>query len=157
VIASLASNFIERYIVESGFSYEAVRHDYGYDLMMFTYDSDGYTEEGLVYLQIKASDSLSVGPDGCIVPIDVRDYNIWVDEPMPVFLIAFDATARKGYWLYVQHYFETDSSRRPNAAAATVRVRIPRKNTVDASFVRYAQARKADVLLQLVGRTVHHG
>ena len=38
--------------------------DYGYDLILFTFDEQGYAEPDLVYLQLKAAETLqAVGSD----------------------------------------------------------------------------------------------
>lgn len=44
VIANLGVNFVERQALLCGFSVERVVHDYGTDLLLFTYDNDGSTE-----------------------------------------------------------------------------------------------------------------
>jgi Domain of unknown function (DUF4365) len=157
VIASLASNFVERVVLECGFTFEVVRHDYGYDLIVFTYDGDGFFEEGHVLFQLKASDSLRLDAGTCSIDVDIRDYNRWISEPMPVFLIAFDASARKGYWLYVQQYFGTIPEYRPGPSAATIRVTIPRQNKVNASFMWHAQRCKSNIVQQFAQRIDHHG
>jgi hypothetical protein len=51
-------NFAERQILLAGFSVERVVHDYGYDLLMFTYDEGGEVEAGHVLIQVRATDKL---------------------------------------------------------------------------------------------------
>lgn len=46
IIADLSANHVERYILRCGFSVERVQHDYGIDLVLFTYNSDGEIEPG---------------------------------------------------------------------------------------------------------------
>jgi hypothetical protein len=59
-----------------------------------------------------------------------RDYDLWMLERMPVILILFDASRRRGYWLAVQGYFSEDAARRPKKGAKTVRVRVPKRQAV---------------------------
>ena len=60
IIAELSVNYVERYALQCGFSVERVEHDYGIDLVLFTYDANGEIENGQVYLQLKATDNLRV-------------------------------------------------------------------------------------------------
>jgi len=60
-----------------------------------------------------------------VFDLDIRDYNLWLAEADPVFLVLFDATRRRAYWLYVQRYFENDGSRQPRKGVKTVRVEVP--------------------------------
>jgi hypothetical protein len=39
--------------------------------------------------------------------VDVWDYNLWIQEKMPVIFILFDASRRRAYSLAVQQYFRT--------------------------------------------------
>ena len=48
VIADLSVNHLERFIYAAGYTAERFRHDYGYDLMMATFDASGYLEPGQV-------------------------------------------------------------------------------------------------------------
>src|SRR5262249_11030256 len=58
VIADLGVNFVERQALLCGYTVEKIVHDYGYDLLLFTFDAKGYVENGFVFLQVKATDSL---------------------------------------------------------------------------------------------------
>ena len=60
IIADLGVNFVERCILLEGHSSEKIQHDYGIDLIMFTYDGVGEIENGHVSIQVKATDHLSV-------------------------------------------------------------------------------------------------
>src|SRR5205085_2337634 len=104
--------------------------DYGYDLLLFTYDEQGYAEPGLVCLQLKAREALqTVGAD-YVFDLDIRDYNLWVLEESPVILILFDVSRRRAYWLDVHGYFDQDKARLPKKGAKSVRVRVPKRQVV---------------------------
>jgi hypothetical protein len=105
VIADLSVNYVERLILEEGHSFERPANDYGYDLVMRTHDPNGFVEESFVYFQLESSDNLIASRGMFSFDLDVRDYNLWRAETMPVILILFDAIKRRGYWLHVQEYF----------------------------------------------------
>jgi Domain of unknown function (DUF4365) len=156
VIATQSANYVERFIIDDGHTAERFEQDYGYDLIAFTYDEHGYAEEGSVYFQLKASETLSAGANGYVFDIDIRDYNHWKSEPMPVILVLFDASRRRAYWLYFQRYFAKDESRRPKPGAKTVRVYVPLRQSVTHRAIVRIRRFKQDILTQLEG-VVHHG
>jgi hypothetical protein len=50
VLADLSINYVERQVLQCGFSIDRVQHDYGYDLTMATYNHAGEVEPGAVYI-----------------------------------------------------------------------------------------------------------
>ena len=156
VIADLSVNHVEKYIIDGGFSVERMNHDYGFDLVVYTFDEEGYAEEGDIILQLKATDTLVRTRRGVTFRIDARDYNLLTKITWPVFLVVFDAAEEVGYWLYVQYYFAIDPARRPNAGAKSVTVTLPTTNVVNEPFVRHMRACKAAVLRQLQEANVRH-
>ena len=38
--------------------------------------------------------------------LDMRDYDLWKDEPNPAFLSLYEAATCRAYWLFVQLYFK---------------------------------------------------
>ena len=121
IIASQSLNYVERFIYDKGHSAERVESDYGYDLIVSTYDADGYVESGFILLQLKATDSIKKIESNSYVSftISVKDYRLWMAEGYPVFLIVYDAVARRAYWLYFQKYFKDDKTREPKAKATS--------------------------------------
>jgi len=105
VIAAQSVNYVERFIIDDGHTAERQFNDYGYDLVLSTYDEEGFAEEGTVYLQLKSSEKLTARGNSFVFDMDVRDYTRWMREPMPVMLVLFDASKRRAYWLYIQRYF----------------------------------------------------
>jgi hypothetical protein len=156
VIAAQSVHHVERFIIDEGHVSERPGSDYGYDLVVFTYDDEGYAEEGAVYFQVKASAELAPSGDDFVFDVDVRDYALWTAEPMPVILILFDASRKRAYWLYVQRYFKQDLSRGPRPDAKTVRVRVPKRQVVSRVAVRTIRTYKQEVLGQLEG-AIDHG
>ena len=157
VIASLSANTVERFFLKKGHTVLKPEQDYGVDLVVYTHDPDGFVEGGTIGIQLKATDAPSLSADGTFYSfaISIKDYNAWSNEPMPVFLILYDAQREKVYWQYVQGYFESNPDLRPKKNATWITVRLPVANEFDESTVEYARARKAAVLEQLKG-TVDH-
>src|SRR5262249_28551164 len=151
VLADLSVNHVERFIIEEGHTAERVAHDYGYDLTLCTYDEKGYAEEDLVYLQLKASETLNRSGDGLVFDIDIRDYRLWTAQMMPVILILFDGSKRRAYWLYVQRYFAEEPSRKPRPHAKTVRIRVPRRQLLNRAAIRKMREFKQRIQEQLEG------
>jgi len=158
VIADQSLNFIQYFIINAGFTSESTTRDYEYDLTVNTFDSRGLIEPGNIYIQLKASETLVQHADGrsYVFDLDIRDYNLWIEEPMPVFLVLYEATSRKAFWLYFQQYIAGPKTPRPRANARTIRVRVPKANRVKTDFVRHARNRKAEILKQL-GEFIKHG
>jgi hypothetical protein len=125
VIADQSVNHVERFIIDAGHTAQRLEKDYGYDLLLFTYDERGYAEPDFLFLQLKAAESLDLAGTNYPFDIDIRDYNLWMLERMPVILILFDASHRRAYWLPIQDYFREEPTRQPKKGAKTVRVQIP--------------------------------
>ncbi len=130
VIADQSVNYVERFIIDEGHKTQRLEKDYGYDLLLFTYDDRGYAEPGVAFPQLKASETLTRSGSHYVYGLDTRDYHLWMAEKELVFLVLFDATHRRAYWLHVQSYFRKDASRRPIKGARTVRVHVPRRQAI---------------------------
>jgi len=70
-------------------------HDYGIDLALYTYNEEGEIENGAIYVQLKATDTLQTLRDQQTVVLDLEraDLEYWLVEPMPVILVLYDAQA----------------------------------------------------------------
>lgn len=154
VIADLSANHVERYILRCGFSVERVQHDYGIDLVLFTYDINGEIEPGQVYIQLKATDHLTVLQDQQTLayPVKRSDLTLWLDEPMPYILILYDAQAEVAYWLYVQAYFARLREFSLQRAGDITMVHLRKANVVNDEAVQRFARYKNDVLKQVRGR-----
>jgi hypothetical protein len=149
VIASQSVNYVERFIIDEGHTAQRMESDYGYDLAMTTFDGDGYAEPGLIYIQLKSAESLIEAGSEYVFDLDVRDYSLWLAEPMPVVLVLFDASRRRAFWLHVQSYFSRNRSRKPTEAARTVRVRVPKSQAISRRAIAAIRAAKQQVLHRL--------
>ncbi|HYT92575.1 MAG TPA: DUF4365 domain-containing protein [Gemmataceae bacterium] len=138
VIADLSANHVERHALLCGFSVERIVHDYGVDLILFTYNKHGETQPGSVFLQLKATERLKILAGGDVIAfrIDRADLLAWLEEMVPVILVVYDARTEVAYWLYVQAYFERQPGFDPTRGGAQVTVHVPKTNIVDSAAVR---------------------
>jgi Domain of unknown function (DUF4365) len=144
VIADLSVHHVEGFILEEGHTAQRLSTDYSYDLLLRTFDEQGYAEPGLVYIQLKAAESLQAVGFDYVFDVDIRDYHLWIREEMPVILILFDASRRKAYWLAVQRFFQEDVARQPKKGAKTVRVRVSRRRRVHGGAIERMRELKGD-------------
>jgi hypothetical protein len=127
------------------------------DVLVNTFDENGYAENGDIRLQLKASDSFRYSKDGSeiLFSVGAKHYSLWINEPMPVFLVLYDAGLRKAYWLYVQEYFSDRTARRPKRGARSLTLHVPVKNRFTPRTVDYMRAQKAAILRQIEGQVQH--
>jgi hypothetical protein len=151
VIADQSVNHVERFIIDEGHTTQPFARDYGYDLLLSTYDEEGYLEPGSIYLQLKAAETLKQVGSSYVFDADIRDYNLWTLERAPVILILFDASRRRAYWLHVQGFFREVGSRRPKKGAKSVRVRVPARQVVHRRAVAKWRELKWEARGRLVG------
>lgn len=108
-------------------------------------------------MQLKATNSIRLIEKDSFVAFEVstKNYRLWMEEGSTVFLIVYDAVARKAYWLYFQKYFEDDPVRKPQAAAKWITLRIPVTNELSEVTVDYMRERKAAFLTRFA-KVRHH-
>ncbi|NES23183.1 MAG: DUF4365 domain-containing protein [Symploca sp. SIO3E6] len=157
IIADLSVNHVERFVFLCGYSVERIEYDYGFDLIIFTYSANGEIENGQIYLQLKATDTLTrvYGQSTIAFSLQKSDLELWLREPMPCMLVVYDARDDQAYWLYLQAYFEKLDGFSLAAIKETITVHIPTTNVVNQSSIkRFAQYRD-NVLNQIQG-TIRH-
>jgi hypothetical protein len=94
VIADLAVNHVERQVLLCGFTTEKYARDYGLDLAVVTYNAAGEVENGLVLLQVKATEQVRPLTNRQVIPFRVEraDLRHWLHELLPVILVVFDTS-----------------------------------------------------------------
>ena len=168
ILADLGVNHVERFVFQCGFTCERVEHDYGTDLLMFTFDTNGEFENGHVQIQVKATDQPRYHDDTPTIacPVEMAHIWSWAGEPCPVILVRYDAKADQSYWLYVQRELESSNSldlappdtdrpedRDEQREYATLRV--PLANRLDCkSIIRFRTFR--DQVLEQVKGIIRH-
>ena len=135
MIADLSVHYLEGFILEAGHTAQRFGSDYGYDLVMNTFDEEGYVEPGAIFFQLKAMETLDAGARDYVYDLDVRDYNLWTREKLPVVFVLFSASRRCAYWLHIQRYFRADGTRQPEQGARSVRIRVPKRQAVSGRAV----------------------
>jgi hypothetical protein len=136
IIADLSINHVEKRVLECGWTVQRFRPDYGLDLLMTTFNRRGELENGDVRRQIKATDSIKVVSSGNAVAVRLewRDMVYWLNEPLPVILVVYDAKSDRAWWLYLNDTRRTGTRSSPIGAKLTVSV--PLANVLDRAAVR---------------------
>jgi hypothetical protein len=136
IIADLSVNHVEKRVLECGWTVQRFSPDYGLDLLVTTFNRRGEIENGDVRLQIKATDSIKVvaGGNAIAVRVEWRDMVYWLNEPLPVILVIYDAKSDQAWWLDLQESLRVQG-RRTHAAAQPI-VHVPRANVLDVKAVR---------------------
>ena len=145
--ADLSVNHVERIALLKDFSVERVEHDYGYDLIIFTYDKKGEIENGQIYFQLKAQNKLSFVKDGFMIAyqVEIRDIDLWREELFPVIFVVYDTKRDVAYWLHVQEYLNTISTQRTKLIKRLT-LHIPVENVLDVSAMASIAGFKASAL-----------
>lgn len=127
VIADMSLYHLGFLITSSGFTLEPTRADYGYDVSVFTFDGSGQYENGNVFVQLKATDTLRRDPKSGDVKFRIgkRDIMTWESEPFPAYLVVFDAQAGAAYAIYLQRYFQQNGISSGKISKGSVDVRLP--------------------------------
>lgn len=151
IIADLSANYVERQALLCGYSVERIVHDYGVDLLLYTYTEEGEFENESVKIQLKATDSLPLLKDEQTIafPVLRADLEYWLEEWLPVILIVYDALADRAYWLYVQAYFQQQPNFDLALTGETVTLYLNRSNGVEPEAMRRFARFKMDVLRQI--------
>ncbi len=157
IIADMSANHVERHALLCGYSVERILHDYGVDLLLYTYNPEGEIENEMVKIQLKATDTPAVRENGRTVALNVRtsDIDYWLGERLPVMLILYDALAQIAYWLHVQDYFQKLNAYDPAQNEKTVTVYFSSTDVVDMHTMREFARIKSEVLFHWWRRTNH--
>ena len=148
IIADLSTNHFEKFAFQNGYSVERFGGDYGYDLNIYTYKANGEIENGFIFVQLKATDSLRVTKTAKSISfqIDKADYSLWNEEFYPVILALYDAQRDKAYWIYFQEYFQ---DKKVKSTTKSIGLRIPIKNKLTAASLAKFQVLKNDLIAKL--------
>jgi hypothetical protein len=139
VIGDLCVNHIERQALLCGFTVERYVHDYGIDLTLVTYTATGEVENGLVFVQAKATEKTRplARKRAIAFRIERTDVVHWLSELLPVILVVYDASTDRAYWLHVQGSFATLSNFNVFRAKETITVHLPVSQVLTPTSVRH--------------------
>lgn len=140
-----------------GFAVERIQHDYGLDMILFTYQRTGEIEDGFVNIQLKASDKIKYDKSGAFLSFSVERAHLshWLDEPFPVLLVIYDSTRDKAYWVYIQRYFESMQDFSLDNVKKTYSIRVPVDQVISEEAIRKFAEFKQLVLNQIDGVISH--
>jgi hypothetical protein len=138
IVADLAVNHFERQALLCGFAVNRLLVDYGIDLRLVTFTSQGLVEAGPIEIQIKGTDKIRFVRKRSAVAwrISRSDLQTWLYEVYPVILVVYDAQGDVAYWVHIQDYFANLTGFNLFAAGATVTVRIPALQVLTPNTVR---------------------
>ena len=143
-------------VAQSGFTFEGVRADYGYDGPIITFDRSGQIENSYMFVQLKATDKIRFSSDQKRVLFRFlkKDIRLWQDEVLPVYLVVFDAKRDKAYWIYFQKYLELKGIAASNIMTQTMTVEFDVNQIVNMRAVAGWRRDKAAVLAK-IGQVAH--
>lgn len=146
VLADLGVNFVERQALACGFSIERVTHDYGIDVLLFTYNAAGEIENGHVEIQVKATEHPRYvdGGESLAIRIQSADIAYWQFQPMPVILVVYDVTCDQAFWIHIQESRQAEESLKNDQESVTIRLPVTQRLTSDA--MRHFQSCRNQVL-----------
>ncbi len=153
VIADLSINHVERQVLLAGHVVERWLHDYGLDLVLFTFTPEGQVEHGEVYFQVKATDHLKLSRDRRFISFRIERAHLryWLGELFPVILIVYDVSSDRAYWFYVQAAFTGARRFRVARGSKRLTIRVPSTQILDPEAVRRIRGFRDDILEQREG------
>jgi hypothetical protein len=136
-----------------GYTVEHMVHDYGVDLLLWTYTEEGELESESVKIQLKATDSLPLLQDSQTIAFSIShaDLELWLREWMPVILVVYDARDEVAYWLYLQAYFQEQTGFDLAQVGQAMTVYLNRSDLIHQDAIRQFARYKARILDQLLG------
>jgi hypothetical protein len=142
ILEDLSLHHIQGFVLRCGFTVQPTRADYGYDMCLQTYNDQGEIEDELIWLQLKAGETLDrylLKKDDCFsFPINVKDYRLWTRAILPVYFILYDARLDEAYWSSMKD----DTLPSPKATEKTVQLHVPRHQIVGIQTVLMMRQRK---------------
>ena len=142
VIADRSVHHVEGFVLKCGYSVQRVSPDYSYDLWLRTFNDQGEVEDILIWLQLKAANSLEryqlKGEDCFSFPASIKDYRSWTEAVLPVYLILYDDRFVEAYWLDVQEY----AAAVQETKGQYLRLRISRHHVLGVETIRMMRLRK---------------
>ena len=164
-IDALGRNYIERLILLQGHTADEPRPDYGYDIVITTFDykgtSDfkrGEVENGAIYVQLKSTDALKKAKKDSTqisFPIKRRHLVYWINEPLPVILIVYSVPDRQAYWLHMQPYLKASEFTMPPVTQEEVTIHLSTNNVMDEDAIETFRQYKADALKRIEGLNLY--
>ena len=164
-IDALGRNHVERFVLLRGHATDEPKPDYGYDIVITTFDykgsadfESGEVENGSVYVQLKSTDKLKVWKrDSTKISFSINRRHVvyWIDEPLPVILIVYSVPDERAYWLHMQPYLRSSMFTMPPLSQEEVTVHLSTNNVVNEDAIDTFREYKTDVLKQIEGLNLY--
>ena len=87
-------------------------------------------------------------------PVSKKDLDLWLKEFNPVILVIYDAQKEKGYWLYIQAYFQRLAGFSLANVSKFLNVHIPLKNKIGKGAMTKFSKQKSRLYKQI--QTIQH-
>ena len=144
VIGDLAVNHVERQVLLRGHTLQRITHDYGLDAILTTFNRRREAENGLVWMQVKATDHPDRLKEGEALAVRVERKHLlfWMGEAFPVILVVYDVARDRGHWLPVQDEFRGGKIFAAARSGARVTLRVPAAQILDGDAVGEFRRRK---------------
>ena len=145
-IEDLSYNFVECQVLEAFCMFRFYfGRQYSYDATIETFGKNGEAENGLYYVQVKATEHLhySRKNKGYELRLDIRDLDLWINEASPVLVVLYDALKKRAFYVHLQSYFEKHRELL-KSIHKTKTVFIPVKNRFKPQVVKDFQRIKND-------------
>lgn len=151
IIADLSVNHFERFVLRCGFTIERVTHDYGYDLIINTFDARGEPESGTIHVQLKATDHLHLLSEGTTFRQRVTRAHLLMrlDNVFPVFLVVYDGQQDCAYWVNVREYARRLAPAILAAGSKTLSIEMDTRAVIDEPMVRQIVRQKNELVARL--------
>ena len=151
VRATMSFHYIAYRVAKCGFVIDGTREDYGYDAYIEFYASNGEVETGNAFVQLKATDDIDRyrTSDGISYSIDMRDFDLWADNPYPVYFVIFDSKTEIAYWVYFQKYIQAKGLSSDKISTNTLTIHLDLTNEFDETTARSWQTDKNNALSQI--------
>lgn len=164
-IEALGRNHVERFVLLQGHATNEPRPDYGYDIVITTFDykgrvdfRSGEIENGSVYVQLKSTDRLKVGrKNGTQISMAIKRRHVayWIDETFPVILVVYSVLEDRAYWLHMQSYLKSDDFTMPPPAQEEITVHLSKANVVDEKAIEMFREYKTNTLGLIEGLNLY--
>lgn len=126
VIGDLGVNFVERQFILAGHAVNRTSsgQDYGVDLAVLTFDSNGELQNGQIEVQVRSSEQVQSVNKQTEISCRLATSHVthWLLQPNPIIVAIYDAESDRAWWVNVQRAAECQDL---DDGGETITVRIP--------------------------------
>jgi hypothetical protein len=157
--SDIAARYVEFVCAQAGYTTISAPPgaDYGVDITVQTFDENGFIENEVIRLQVKAVAGVMFLADRRRLRFDVdrRDLHHWLQEIVPVILVVVDTTNLRAYWVYVQRYFQQVQNFDLNLVAQFKTIHLNKRDLLTPKALHRIARWKNQIVMQAAGRIRH--